>query len=91
MFKGVGNSVGCRAENADGDRFKLNCNFDQSAIHANGEKPATEASPLPPLLRDFRSDVSFLLRDGQTTQLTAATDPVSGDVLKVEVTLNVVK
>jgi len=91
VFKDVGNSVGCRAEKADGDRFKLNCNFDQSAIHVNGEKPAAEASPLPPLLRDFRSEVSFFLRDGQTTQLTATTDPVSGEVVKVDVTLNVIK
>jgi len=29
--------------------------------------------------------------DGQSSQITAATDPVSGDVVKVDVTLNVVK
>jgi len=40
---------------------------------------------------DYRSDVSFFLRDGQTTPLTAATDPVSGDIVKVDVTLSVVK
>jgi hypothetical protein len=94
VFKDVGNSVGCRAETADDARFKFNCNFEQSSLQAtNGEPPgmATNAPPLPPVLRDFRSESSFFLRDGQTSQLTVATDPVSGDVVKVDVTLNVVK
>ena len=94
VFKDVGTSVGCRAETAEDAFFKLNCNFEQSSLQAkNGEPPAevTNAAPLPPVLRHFRSGSSFLLRDGQSSQLTAATDPVSGDVVKVDVTLNVVK
>jgi len=92
VFKDVGNSVGCRAEPADGGRFKLSCAFDQSSIHSNGDKPAAEGGGLlPPVLRNFRSEAPFFLRDGQTSQLTVATDPVSGDVVKVDVTLSVVK
>ncbi len=90
VFKDVGNSVRCRALPADGGRFKLDCGFDQSSVHSNGDKPA-DASLLPPVLRNFRSDVSFFLRDGQSSQITAATDPVSGDVVKVDVTLTVLK
>ena len=91
VFKNVGTSVSCRAEEADGSRYKLSCGFEQSTLHANGEKPAAEAEPFPPVLRNFNSEASFFLRDGQTSQLTVATDPVSGDVVKVDVTLNVVK
>ena len=94
VFKDVGTSVGCRAETAEDAFFKLNCNFEQSSLQAtNGEPSAkvTNAPPLPPVLRHFRSESSFLLRDGQSSQLTVATDPVSGDVVKVDVTLNVVK
>jgi hypothetical protein len=32
-----------------------------------------------------------MLKDGQTAQFTTATDKVSGDVIKVDVTLTVVK
>jgi hypothetical protein len=39
----------------------------------------------------FRSSVQLLMRDGQTVQSMMATDPVSGRVLKIDVTLNVVK
>lgn len=44
-----------------------------------------------PVLRNFKSSSSMILRDGQTGQYLAATDPVGGEVLKIDVTLNVVK
>jgi hypothetical protein len=34
---------------------------------------------------------NLVLRDGQTRQFTAATDRVTGEVVKVDVTLRVVK
>jgi len=43
------------------------------------------------ILRNFNSSFTLLLRDGQTAQVSSATDPISGEVLKVVVTLNVVK
>jgi hypothetical protein len=44
-----------------------------------------------PIFRSFNTQFSPILRDGQTAQYTAATDPVSGEVVKIEVTVNVVK
>jgi hypothetical protein len=35
--------------------------------------------------------VGMILREGQSTEGTVATDPLTGHVFKVEVTLNVVK
>jgi hypothetical protein len=32
-----------------------------------------------------------VLRDGQSGQFTSAVDPISGEVLKIDVTLNVIK
>ena len=40
-----------------------------------------------PAFRSFTSTFNVLLKDGQTAQHTAATDPVSGEVLRVDVTL----
>jgi len=34
---------------------------------------------------------TLLLRDGQSSQLTSAADKVTGEILKVDVTLTVVK
>jgi phage gp46-like protein len=44
-----------------------------------------------PAFRSFRAQFVPFLRDGQTLQYTAATDPVSGEVVKIDVTVTVVK
>ena len=44
-----------------------------------------------PMFRSFRASFVPLLRDGQTVQYTAATDPVSGEVVKIDVTVTVLK
>lgn len=96
VFKNAGNSVECRAEAVDDGRFRLSCSFDQSSVYSNGEPQARqgaggEGPPFPPVLRNFSAEATLFLRDGQTAQHAVATDPVNGDVLKVDVTLTVVK
>ena len=44
-----------------------------------------------PAFRNFTSNFNILLKDGQTAQYASATDPVSGETLKVDVTINVLK
>jgi hypothetical protein len=44
-----------------------------------------------PLVQSFRGSFSSVLRDGQSAEYLAATDPVSGEVLEVEVVLRVMK
>ena len=44
-----------------------------------------------PAFRSFTSTFNVLLKDGQTTQHTSATDSISGEVLRVDVTLTVLK
>jgi hypothetical protein len=44
-----------------------------------------------PWLQSFRSSQTLILKDCQTTQYTTATDKVSGEVVKIDVTLTVVK
>jgi len=45
----------------------------------------------PVRMQQFTSQTRLLLRDGQTIQYAAATDKFTGEVVKVDVTLNVVK
>jgi len=44
-----------------------------------------------PSFRTFRSNESLLLKDGQSQQFTTATDKVTGNVVKVDVTLTILK
>jgi len=98
QFKDAANKVDCAAEAMEDGRFKLSCQVEQTSLYsAEGARPFAPAATDPgavnntPLLRTFQSEVELLLRDGQTNQFTAATDPVSGELLKIEMTLNVIK
>jgi hypothetical protein len=44
-----------------------------------------------PLFRRFETTIDVALHDGQTVQALASTDPVTGEVVKIDVTINVVK
>ena len=44
-----------------------------------------------PSFQNFTNRSSLLLRDGQTLQYSAAVDKSSGEVIKLDVTLNVIK
>lgn len=97
VYKTVGTNVQCSAETQEDDRFRVTCSLEQSSVYsANGERRVTgsaggDTSLLPPILKTFDSEAILLLRDGQTAQHTVATDPVSGEILRADVTLNVVK
>lgn len=98
MFKDVGTNVDCRADALGDGRFKLSVWLEQVSIFsANGERKAAGgtisegAISSTPVLRNFKSSSTMILRDGQTSQYLAATDPVGGELLKIDVTLNVVK
>jgi hypothetical protein len=96
-YQDVGTNLDGRAEKTDDGRFSLVLNVEKSSAYLPGsnEKPASvggnEISSAQPTIQLFRTQVNLLIRDGQTIQSTVAADPVTGRVLKVDVTLNVIK
>ncbi len=62
---------------------------DTSVYPSTADMPGTVGGA--PTLRTFRASNELLLRDGQTMEFMAATDKVSGEVIKAEVTLTVLK
>ena len=97
QYMDVGTSLDGRADKTEDGRFLLQLNVEKSSLYApgTGQKPVSlggnEISSLQPVVQSFRSQVNLLIRDNQTIQSTVATDQVTGHVLKVDVTLNVVK
>jgi hypothetical protein len=97
----VGTSLDVRAARADDGRFWVDLTVERSSLYiqAGGvgkyigkEWSYGDAPPgNQPQLREYRGSVGLFVRDGQTEEATATTDPLTGHVLKVEVTLNVVK
>lgn len=88
QYRDVGTSIDCIATALDDGRFKLNLTVEDSSVESG---PGSGSSPTHPAFRSFRTSDTVLLRDGQTAQYSTATDRVSGDVVKVDVTLNVIK
>jgi hypothetical protein len=91
-YKTVGTSIDCSAISFDNGGFKINVSIEDSSIQpaAQGASATTGADAVP-AFRTFTSLNTVLLKDGQTVQLTIATDPISGEVTKVDVTLTVTK
>ena len=50
-----------------------------------------DAAPAAPVLRSFSTNAPLILRDGQSTVFSESADPITGETLKTEVTLHVVK
>lgn len=95
QYQDVGSNLDCFAQVAEDGRYMLDLSLERSSIYPNSsEYPAAskpDEQPHQPLVRQFRANLALMLRDGQTTQNTVATDPLNGHTVKVEVTLNVVK
>jgi hypothetical protein len=91
-YRSVGTNIDSRAETVDSGIFKVMLTINDSAVQfQDGDKPFPAVPSTPPALRSFLANFTILLRDGQTAQYTSASDPVSGEVLKVDATLNVLK
>lgn len=92
-YRNIGTSIDCSATSAD-TGFNVVITLSDSSIQfepAEGSTTPKTKLANAPAFRTFTSKFSILLRDGQTAQYTSATDPLSGEVLKVDVTLNVLK
>jgi type II secretory pathway component GspD/PulD (secretin) len=96
QYRTVGTSIKCQAEERAEGLFQLVFEFEISSLFTRpgNNSPSGETSPPvgdQPLFRTQNFTPRLLLRDGQTSLAALSTDPMSGEVLKLEVTLNVVK
>jgi len=84
-YKSVGTNIDCMATSTDDGRFEVQVRIEDSSIM---ERRGLDT---PPTLRTFSSNNTVVLKDGQTAQFTAAADKVTGEVVKVDVTMTVEK
>jgi hypothetical protein len=94
QYRNVGTNIDCGASERNG-LYQLVLSIENSsALSGVGSAARIGTGPdvsLVPLFRRFEASLDIVLRDGQTIQTVASTDPVSGEVVKIDVTLDVVK
>jgi hypothetical protein len=97
----VGTSIDSRAYSSENGRFDITLNLERSWVEGDvtvhmekATAQTTDAHVGPfrePIIRQFKTELSLTMRDGQTTQSTLAADPLNGKVMSITVTINVVK
>jgi len=91
----VGSNIDCRIVAEEEGRFTLHLVFDRSAIYPGGasseEKLGVTRPNGQPLIRSFRISENMILKDGQTSESVLSTDPLTGHILRISVTINVLK
>ncbi len=91
----IGTNIDCTATPAEDGRFRIGLAVNHSSVYENDQKHLQGTIPRPgdnaQLIRSFTSSFFVLLRDRETGQSIAATDPLTGEVMKIDVTVTVVK
>jgi len=97
QYQDVGTNIDCLATAAPEGGFIIELGLQRHVVYPpSSSKPAEwqPGSPLPdhPIEGGFEVNVkNLLMRDGETVQAATATDPVSGHVWKIDVSLKVGK
>jgi hypothetical protein len=90
-YQPVGTNFDATARTMSDGKYSLSLTIsDTQMMQADGSAQPS-ALRESPLIQTFNSVNNLYLRDGQTVQFTTATDKVTGEVVKVDVTLEVVK
>ena len=99
QYLDVGANIDARGYAIADGRFEISLNLERSWVE--GEAPggtekagASESNPAhsrEPVIRQFKTETTLVMRDGQTIQSVQAPDPLSGRLFVMTVTMNVVK
>jgi hypothetical protein len=88
QYKDVGTNLDCTSTALDDGRFLLAITVDDSSVYPDERTTGPKGNPS---FRSFRASNSMVLKNGETGQFTTATDKVTGETVKVDVTLTVMK
>jgi hypothetical protein len=91
-YENVGTNIDAGATALEDGRFEVTITVNESSVVTDPQDlKATPGMGDYPVFRSYQSTNTLFVKEGQTTQFTAASDRVSGEVVRVEVKLTVVK
>jgi hypothetical protein len=89
-YQDIGTNIDCNAKVVESG-YELRISVSDTSVYANIQDNATPTVGNMPVFRSFQSTNTLVLKDGQSREFTAATDRVSGEVIRIGVTMRVVK
>jgi hypothetical protein len=89
QYNDIGTAIDSYARFKDDGTFDLSVSVEETSVYTP-PNPQGSIDSLP-VIRTFRSSNRMTMKDGQTRQFTLAADRISGETLRVDVTLKVVK
>lgn len=95
-YRDVGTRIDVQVDGLDDGRFEVTLTVQESAVYlpepgSPGGSIAIRNSTGAPVLRNYTSTNTLIVKEGQTSQFTAATDPLTGEIIRVELTLTAIK
>jgi hypothetical protein len=101
QYQDVGTNIDVRSAFADDGHLLLQLDLERSWVEGDVSVPITKADAASsdtssghfrePIIRSFRSELYLKVREGQPVESTVATDPISGKMVKVEISFTVAK
>lgn len=95
QYLDVGTNLDGWAGKMEDGGFDLHLAVERSSVYssAGAKSPGAGGTELSaqPVVQQFKTEFDVLVHEGQTLQSTLATEPVSGRITKVEVTVNKLK
>jgi hypothetical protein len=97
-YQNIGTNIDCTAIEREDGTYRLDLTVDRSSASVPGsngsetERKAGQSGPTQlPVILSFRDEFTVVAKLGQTVEATSATDPLTGHLLKVEVTITELK
>ncbi len=89
QYRDIGTNIDCASTALDEGRYLLSMTVDDSSVYP--DEPPSGATRNGPSFRSFRAINAMILKNGETGQFTTATDKMTGETVKIDVTLTVMK
>lgn len=94
-YENVGTNIDAGASALEDGRYEVTITISESSVITDNKLASDLRGAAGmgeyPVFRSYQSTNTLFVKEGQTTQFTAASDRVSGEVVRVEVKLTVVK
>ena len=90
-YRDVGVRIDATASIYEPGIYRVDLTVEDTSISTSNQVQGAPSISGVPIFKNFSAFNTVMLKDGQTTQLTTAADPISGETMRVDVTLTVVK